>query len=327
VSVGSTINVTGKINGSVIAIGSTINIGGEITGSVRVAGSSVTVTGTIGGDLVTAVNDIDIEKSAVIGRDLVFAGRSIDIDALINEEITGWGGRVTIADIVGGNVEIGVDELTIASSADIAGDLIYYSDENATIESGARIGGTTVHEPAKYKMPDFPIIRDFWIWGSVIAFFMTLIPGIAVILIAPKRSRAVAASIKARPLLSLGWGILLLIATPIAILILCVTIIGIPLGIIGAIIYVLAIFFSQVAFGLFLGYWILGYFSNVESRGMLVLAFLLGFVLLGMVRLIPYIGPVIWVVTTVFGIGAMAISHKMLHSDEAPEVLETKEIP
>ena len=148
-SVGSTINITGKINGSLIAIGSTINIGGEITGSVRVAGSSVTVTGIIGGDLVTAVNDIDIQNSAFIGRDLVLAGREIDINAPINEEITGWGGQVTIADIVGGNVEIGVDELTIAPTADIKGNLIYYSDEKATIESGARIGGTTTHEPAK----------------------------------------------------------------------------------------------------------------------------------------------------------------------------------
>ena len=153
---------------------------------------------------------------------------------------------------------------------------------------------------------------------------MVLIPGIAVILIAPRRAKAVAAAIKVKPLLSLGWGTLLLIATPIAILILCVTIIGIPLGIIGAILYGLVIFFSQVAFGLFIGYWILGYFNNVESRGMLVLAFLLGFVLLSLVKLIPYIGPFIWVVTTIFGIGAMSISHKTMLPSDVSEVVEAE---
>jgi cytoskeletal protein CcmA (bactofilin family) len=325
VSVGSTITVTGKINGSIIAIGSTINIGGEITESVRVVGSSVTVTGIIGGDLVTAVNDIDIDKSAVIQRDLVFAGREIDIDAPISEEITGWGSQVTIRDIVGGDVEIGVETLTIASTAEIKGDLVYYSEDPATIESGAKIDGTTTHEPAKYRMPDFPIIRNFRIWGAVIGFFMALIPGIIIILIAPRRSKAVAAAIKTKPLLSLGWGALLLIATPIAILILCVTIIGIPLGIIGVILYGLAIFFGQIAFGLFIGYWIIGSTRNVDSKGILILAFLLGFVLLTLVKLIPFVGPFIWIVTTIFGIGAMAISNKTMPSRDEPELIEARE--
>jgi len=320
-SIGNKITINGVINGDIIAIGANINIGGEITGSVRVGGDSVTITGDIGGDLITAVDDIVVNDSAIIGRDLVFAGRIIDIDAPINEEITGWGSRVTIGDIVGGDVEIGVERLTIASTADIEGDLIYYSDEQATIEAGAKIGGTTTHEPSKYKVSDYWIFRNFQIWGAFIAFFMTLIVGIAVILIAPRRAKAVAAAIKAKPLLSLGWGTLLLIATPIAIVILCVTIIGIPLGIIGAIVYGLAIFLSQVAFGLFIGYWIIGYTRNVDSRGMLVLAFLLGFVLLTLVKLIPFVGPFIWLVTSIFGIGAMVMSHKTIRSDEASEVV------
>ena len=324
-SLGSTITVTGKINGSLIAIGSTINIGGEITESVRVAGSSVTVTGTIGGDLVTAVSDLDIEKGAIINRDLVFAGSKIDIDAPISEEITGWATRVTIRDIIGGDVEIGVDRLTVASTAEIKGDLVYYSDNQATVESGARIDGTTTHEPMKHRMPDFPIIHNFRIWAAVIGFFMALIPGIIIILIAPRRAKAVADAIKTKPLLSLGWGALILIATPIAILILCVTIIGIPLGIIGGIFYLLVIFLSQIAFGLFIGYWILSYARNVESKGMLILAFLLGFILLTLVKLIPFVGPFIWVVTTIFGIGAMVISNKTMPSGDEPEVIEAHE--
>jgi cytoskeletal protein CcmA (bactofilin family) len=324
-SVGSTITVTGKINGSIIAIGSTINIGGEITESVRVAGSSVTVTGTIGGDLVTAVSDLDIEKGAIINRDLVFAASDIDVDAPISQEITGWGSRVTIRDIVGGDVEIGVERLIVASTAEIKGDLVYYSEDQATIESGAQIGGTTTHEPMKYRMPDFPIIHHFRIWGAVIGFLMALIPGIIIILIAPRRAKAVAEAIKTKPLLSLGWGALILIATPIAILIICVTIIGIPLGIIGGIFYLLVIFLSQIAFGLFIGYWILSYARNVDSKGTLILAFLLGFVLLTLIKLIPYIGPFIWVVTTIFGIGAMVISNKTMPSGDEPEVIEAHE--
>jgi cytoskeletal protein CcmA (bactofilin family) len=323
-SVGNKITVSGTINGNIVAIGMDIDIGGVVTGSVRVGGDSATITGDIGGDLVAAVSKMALKDSSV-GRDLVFAVDKITIDALIKEEIQGWGNRVSISDIVGGDVEIGVESLIITSSADIGGDLIYYSDDEATIESGARIGGTTTHEPAKFKKPDFPIFHDFWIWGAVIGFFMALIPGIAVILIAPRRSRAVAAAIKVKPLLSLGWGTLILIGTPIAIVILCITVIGIPLGIIAAILYGLAIFLSQIAFGVFIGYWIIGTFRNVESRGMLILAFLLGYVILTLVKLIPFFGTFVTVVTIIFGLGAMAMSYKTMPSGEAAEVVEASE--
>lgn len=323
--VGSRITVNGVINGDIVAIGANIDIGGEITGSVRVGGDSVTITGDISGDLVAAVDDIALKNTAIIGRDLVFAGREIDVDALISEEITGWGSRVTIRDIVGGDVEIGVERLIIESTAEIEGNLVYYSEDQATIESGARIGGTTTHEPEEYKVPDFPIFQNFMIWGAVIGFFMTLIPGIAIILIAPNRAKAVAAAVKVKPLLSLGWGTLLLIATPIAIVIFCITIIGIPLGIIAAILYGLAIFLSQIAFGLFIGYWIIGYSRNVDSRGMLILALLLGFVLLTLVKLIPFVGPIVWLATSIFGIGAIAISNKTMPSGEATEVIEANQ--
>lgn len=321
-AIGSRITINGKIDGDIVAIGANIDISGEITGAVRVGGDSVTVTGDIGGDLIAAVDDIAIENTAIVGRDLVFTGRKIDIDSFISDSIMGWGSRVTINDIVGGDIEIGVEQFTITSTADIKGDLIYYSDDEATIESGARIGGTTTHEPAKYRIPDYPVIHNLRVWGAFIAFFMTLICGIVIIVIAPRRARAVAASIKTRPLLSLGWGALVLFATPIAILIICITIIGIPLGIIGAVLYVLAIFLSQIAVGLFIGYWILGYFRDVNSRGLLVGAFAIGFVLLTLVKLIPFIGPFIWLATAIFGIGAMVMSQKTLNSGEVVELIE-----
>ena len=50
---------------------------------------------------------------------------------------------------------------------------------------------------------------------------------------------------------------------------------------------------------------------------MLVGALALGFAILTLVKLIPYIGPIIWLATVVFGIGAMALSQKIIHEDDA----------
>ncbi|MFC1956386.1 hypothetical protein ACFLWZ_07745, partial [Chloroflexota bacterium] len=133
----------------------------------------------------------------------------------------------------------------------------------------------------------------------------------------PRRATAVAASIKRKPLLSLGWGAILLFATPIAAIVAFITVVGVPVGVIGLALYGIAIYLSQIAVGLFIGYWIISSFGKVDSRGVLVGAFTLGFVILTLIKLIPFVGFPIWLATVLFGIGAMIMSQKTI-KDETP---------
>jgi len=88
----------------------------------------------------------------------------------------------------------------------------------------------------------------------------------------------------------------------------------VPVGLIGLTLYGLMIYLSQIAVGLFIGYWIIGYFSKVESRGILVGALALGFAILTLLKLIPYVGFPFWLATVLFGIGAMVLSEKTLRT-------------
>ena len=103
-------------------------------------------------------------------------------------------------------------------------------------------------------------------------------------------------------------------ATPIAAIITFVTVVGVPVGLIGLTLYGIAIYLSQIAIGLFIGYWIISSFNKVESRGVLVGALALGFAILTLLKLIPYIGFPLWLATVLFGIGAMALSAKTLRA-------------
>jgi len=307
-----TITVNGKVNGSIIAVASTVNVNGEVTHSVRVAGGNINVSGNVGRDLVAAGGQINIASTAKIGRDLVFGGGTIVIDGLIGEDIKGGGGEITMNNGVGGNVELGVESLVIGSMANIKGNLVYVSEKEANIQSGAQIGGATTHRIPEVKEP---IVPKIGIWGKVIAFLMTLIAGIVIILIAPKRAIAVANSIRHKPLLSLGWGAIILFATPVAAIVTFVTVIGVPVGLIGLTLYGIAIYLSQIAVGLFIGYWIIGSFSEVDSRGVLIGALTLGFAILTLLKLIPYVGFAMWLATALFGIGAIILSQKMLRAE------------
>jgi cytoskeletal protein CcmA (bactofilin family) len=330
--IGDTININGKINGSVIALGSTISIDGEVTRAVRIAGANIDIAGNIGSDVIVAGDSIDLANAAKVGRDLVFAARSLNIDNSIGRSITGYAEKVDINNKVTGDVEIGVTQLTLASTAKIQGNLIYVSDNEAIIHSGAQIVGATTHNLPEAREPFYS--TKFWnmpsmnvdIWSRIIAFLTTLVTGCLIILIAPKKAKAVAEAIRHKPLSSLGWGAVILFATPIAAIITFVTVIGIPVGLISLMLYGLAIYLSQIAVGLFIGYWIIGRFSKTDSRGVLVGAFALGFLILTFVKLIPFIGFALWLATVLFGIGAIMLSLKTARTDalvKASEITTT----
>lgn len=304
---GETIVIDGVINGNIIAVGSTIRIDGEVTDSVRAAGATIVIGGKVGKDIFVAGNDINLKNVGAIGRDLFFASSSINVDVPIDRNIKGYAETADLNSLIRGNVEVGATNLTISSTASIKGNLTYVSANEAVVNSGAQIEGTVAHNLPKAKSSVSPNLS---VWFKIIAFLTTLVTGALIILIAPKRASAVAESIKRKPLATLGWGALILFVTPLAALITFITVIGIPVGLIGLLLYGSVIYLSQVAVGLFIGSLIIGRFATASSRGVLVGAFTLGFAILTLIKLIPYIGFPIWLATALFGIGAIVLSQK-----------------
>lgn len=311
IAAGRTIMVKGTVNGNIIAAGETVDINGEVTHAVRIIGEILNISGTIGRDLLVAGDKVSIASTAEIGSDLLLGAGTAHIDGLIK-----------------GDINSGVEHLTIASTASIQGKLTYISENEANIQSGAQIRGTITH-----KLPDvkerlavgthrLPAVGGrlvagigIGLWGKVIGFLMTLVLGIVIVLLAPRRVKAVTESIRTRPWASLGWGAIILIFTPIAALIACITIIGLPLGLITLALYTIAMCLTQLFVGLFIGQLIIGSSRGVESRAALVGALVLGLAILSILRLIPYLGAVIWVATILFGLGAILVSGRKLPAE------------
>ena len=311
IAAGRTIMVNGTVNGNIIAAGEIVDINGEVTHAVRVVGGTLNISSTIGRDLLVAGDKVSIASTAEIGSDLLLGAGTARIDGLIK-----------------GDVNSGVEHLIIASTASIQGKLTYISENEANIQSGAQIRGTITH-----KLPDvkerlavgthrLPAVGErlvagirIGLWGKIIRFLMALVLGIIIVLLAPRRVKAVTESIRTRPWASLGWGAIILIFTPIAALIACITIIGLPLGLITLVLYTIAICLTQLFVGLFIGQLITGSSRGVESRAALVGALVLGLAILYLLRLIPYLGAVIWVATILFGLGAILVSGRKLPAE------------
>jgi len=310
-AIGSTITVNGEVKGSIVAAGQTVSINGNVAHAARLAGETVNISGNVSGDLIVFCSEANISGKAKIGGDFLFGAGNVRIDGLVGGYIKGSGGEVTVANGVGGDVELKIENLTVASTADIGGNLTYTSENEADIQSGAKVGGKTTHNVPEVKKP--APFSDMG--GKVLGFLMALVTGIIIILIVPSRSVSIADLIRSKPWASLGWGAVILFATPVAAIMVCFTVIGIPVGLIALALYAIAIYISQVFVGLFVGRWIIGRFREAESRAIMVGALALGLVILSLLRLIPYLGFWVGLAVALFGLGAVLVSATRLRTE------------
>ena len=98
---------------------------------------------------------------------------------------------------------------------------------------------------------------------------------------------------------------MILIATPIAAIIVMFTIIGIPLSLLALVIYVIAICLSQIPVGLLIGRLIIKQKGQLESRGAMIGGLALGLFILLLLGLIPVIGWIVMLLTIIFGLGSI----------------------
>jgi len=322
---GNVITINGIVNGSVMAAGRTVNINGDIGHAVRAAGETINISSDVDGDVMVGGSQVNIASTAKVGGDLLFGAGNARIDGLIEGVIKGGGGDVTISSEVRGDVALQVKSLTILPTANIQGKLTYTSEEEANIQSGAQIGGTTTHnlpEVREKRAKPFPFALFSGIGGKVTGFLMALIAGLVIILLAPRRLTSIAESIRSRPGPSAGWGAIILFGTPIAAIIVCITIVGIPVGLIALALYGIAIYLAQIPVGLFIGRWIIGHFRGVEGKAIMVGALALGLVILRLLRLIPHLGFLIGLAVILFGLGAVVVSLRRRRA-EAKEAAST----
>ena len=308
---GTFITLNGVIKGGVVCVGQTVIISADVGRTVRVAGQTVSISGNIDGDLIVGGTDVYIASTATIKGDLVFGAQNMRIDGVIEGDIKGGGGVVTIGAETKGSVDISVESLTVLPAANINGDLTYTSGKEADIQSGAKIGGKTSHNPPPSEDKSdkaSPFAPFSGVPGKIIGFLMAVLTGFILVLLAPRRLMSITDSMRSKIGPSAGWGAVVLFATPIAAILVCITIVGIPVGLIALALYGIALYLAQIPVGLLIGRLILGRFRNVEGKAMMVAALALGLLIISLLTLIPYVGFVIRLAVMLFGLGAAVVS-------------------
>jgi cytoskeletal protein CcmA (bactofilin family) len=303
--VGREVDVRTGIGGDYLGAAGKQNIAGRIHGSIRAAGGEIHVSGTVDRNATIAGGSVTLDSTADIARNAYLVGGNVWVNGTVRGNLLASAGNVVLNGVVGRDVEVRGDELRIGPHAVITGNLRYRVPAGKVhIDSAARISGTVTA---------LPISRGWslthWLW--TLGF---LVVGGVVVALFPRFTEKAAETIPERPVRSglVGLGAFILI--PFAIIISAVTVIGMPLAIVVALLYGILAYLGTVPSAVWVGRLLLGARGRIGRQGALQ-SFLIGGILLLAVQVIPVIGPIVTAVALCFGLGAILLQTLAVRRD------------
>lgn len=290
---------------------------GHVDGDLMIGGETMVIDAPISGDVYAVGGELHIADDAVVGGDVHLAAGKLVVDGTVGGRIAGGAGAAIINGVVGEvrNLEIG--ELVLGEDAHVAGDLIYSAPEPATIADGAVVGGTTdftlaVHEHGEgfhYDDGDDDDSILGWMFTHTWLFLAALLTGAVLIRISGPAARRTADALQDQPGRSLGLGFVAMIVIPIASMLAIVTLLPLPLGMIGMALYGIALYVTGLIASHALGRALLRRFTGreeVSAYGSLAL----GLVIVHLFLAIPFVGFLTRLVIVSAGLGALWVASR-----------------
>jgi hypothetical protein len=287
---GGDVEVRAPVGRNLFAAGGEVTLGSAVDGSARMAGGTIRIT----------------PEARVVG-DATLAGGSIAVDGPVGGDLRAFGERITVNARIGGDLQFAGDDLRIGPDARIGGSVIYTGGGRFAIDPAAQVSGAI--KKASSERDWQRLTRGAKVAGGVTLSFGMMLLGALLVLALPRFSRDAAASIRNMPWQSLGIGCAMLVGVPVLLVVLVVTLIGIPLAVLLAFAYGALLVLGWLVAALFLGDTVLGRVDarKLDSAGWRVLALLLAIVAIAFIRLIPVVGPLAWALLFLAGVGAFTL--------------------
>ena len=301
-----------------IVAGGTLDITEPVTGNLYVAGGTVTLGAPVAGNARIAGGHVEISKEAPVAKDLGIAGGDVSVKGRVAGNVRVAGGHVTIDAPVGGNVTVSAGSLELGPNARIAGQLRFRGG-HLERDPEAQVVGGVVHSRGNRSWRGSPA---GWVMGALWTLGLMLLAAIIAGAL-PGATRRMQEELATRPWLATLFGIVALICIPIAAVLVMITIIGIPLGLLALVAYVALIIVgyasaSVVVSGLLLD----RYKSEAAARtAWRVGAAVLAMLILSSLAHIPFVGGFVALAALVIGVGVIVAA--MVHRKQAAPAAAT----
>ena len=248
---------------------------------------------------VVIAGDVDVPRGTTVGDVVVVDGR-VSVAGRVDGDVISVSGPVRVAGTVDGSISAVSDRVTLLPGARVTGDL-RYGDERPVIARSATVGGE-VSDEGWSELADFP-------WGAVGAVgwwlavsISTLVLGLVLLALAPRAADAAVETARTRLGVSLAWGAGLFVGLPVVAVVALITLIGIPLGL-GLLLALIPLAgLGYVTTGYLLGRLLL---KDAPGR---IAAFLVGWGVLRILAIVPFLGVLAWLAAIVVGLGVLLVT-------------------
>ncbi|MGY6629159.1 MAG: hypothetical protein ACXIVL_11625 [Oceanicaulis sp.] len=314
------VTLTGPVHGDVSVFAANITFDAPVGGDLAGAGANIAVLNTISGDMDMGGALITVGREGqVMGRAELY-GREIIIEGELARGGKLWARDVRVSGTVRGPLEIAGRNVRFTETANITGPVTVRAPNPPQIADGVVVDLTYVEAPfddsrraRRAARPDVSLsfMPSPWAIGGVLGASAFML-GFLASVVAPKGVAAVALAFRRRPWVSGFLGLVVLAMSPVLIatlmVLLAITIIGIPL----AVLLVLAapiLFFLAFAFGgVVIGDAVMNRKGGRAGLGLRIASLFLAIIAIIALSAIPVLGFIILPAVLCIGLGAWTLA-------------------
>ena len=300
IALAQSVTVNGHVAGDVLVAAQRLDVNGRVDGSVRAAGEFHDLNGSIGRNVTVFGEMVQLHAGAEVEGSFTSASESSNLAGRVGRDVIIFAETAELDGAVGGGARLFGERLVIGPHAAIQGEIRIHGAEEPEVSPEANL--TTPPEIEPFEEPPTHVTAATFLW-RFLAWSAAFVYGMMVFLLAPRFFGSVLQSMP-RYGIAIGIGAAALVTIPVLAVIVCLTLVGLPLGLLGLAVYAVAIYSAQVFVGAWLGQRLLG---QPTSKGQTIGRLAVGLALIHLVRLIPLVGSVVSLVVSLWGLGALLL--------------------
>lgn len=307
---GGQVASSADVAGSAMLAGGQVHLGGRVSDNLYLAGGQLTVNGRVGRNARVAGGKIEFAAPSEVAGNLSVGGGEVSLRGRVNGYVMAGSGKLLIDGVVGGDVEVRVGELTLGPNARIAGKLHYSSSSELKRDSAAQVQGEVkrLTDEGPWAM-NGDMARQVvdgagWVWSLGL-----LVAAGVLVLALPIFAGKVSVTWRSHFPLSLLVGFVLLVCMPAAAILLFVSVIGVPLGLMTLAAYPVLLLLGYVSSGVALGFWAALRYQPEWTQGQWggSGAAALGMLAIVLLARIPWLGGLVMFAALLAGLGALGL--------------------
>lgn len=319
---GGTVVIREKVYGDVLVIAGNCTISDYISEDVRCIGGTLLINGNIGEDLVAGGGDIRIAPGGLVKGDVLMGSGSVAIEGDVHGSVRAYGGTLNLGGtvekdllfhgdaanldgVINGRSEIAARKLYLGGHSVFGKDVRYWTEGNphfaAKVLSGHAVFDPSLAIPSgRWQYVGFATLIAMLGYMVVVLVFITI-----AIWIFPRTFYSAAGLADNQPAKSMLSGFLFLVLTPLIIVGLMISLVGIPLALMLLIGYISLLLLTQVITAVLATYWLALRYHKQWSKVQHIFIALGLFIVIKLVSLMPVAGWLLILLAAMLSFGAL----------------------